>query len=337
MKPISDPLQRFWYSSDTPPLSLRLLSWLFVAAAAGRRRWQKQQARRTPLGLPVIVVGNINVGGSGKTPFVIWLVERLREWGWHPGIVSRGYGGRAGATPRLVAGESNPAECGDEPVLMARRLGCPVVVCPDRVAAVRALTRLGQVDVVISDDGLQHYRMARKLEFAVVDGTRGLGNGYRLPAGPLRESSGRLAEVNLTVVNGGGWKPPPLLNAPVLCMRLTGTHAVAIAGSHTKPLAQFAGETVHAVAGIGNPTRFFSMLTQLGIKLVVHPFPDHHSYRPEDFAFGDDRPVLMTEKDAVKCQPFADARMWSVPVQAQITVEDTARVRELIATLNKEI
>ncbi len=326
-------LQKIWYSPEPPPLGLRLLSWLFIAASGLRRLWLQRQSSKTPLALPVIVVGNITVGGSGKTPLVIWLVERLREWGWQPGIVSRGYGGRAQKKPLRVTDTTSAIECGDEPLLMARRLGCPVVVCPDRVAAVRALTRQGTVDIVVSDDGLQHYRLPRDLEIAVIDGVRGLGNGCRLPAGPLRESPQRLSTVDLMVVNGGSWKPP-LASVP-LTMRLSGPMAHSLQSGQVRALGDFSGQTVHALAGIGHPVRFFSMLSQLGIKLVVHPFPDHHAFRAEDLVFGDDHPVLMTEKDAVKCRAFADARLWSVPVSAEIGLEDTARVRELISGLKR--
>ncbi len=328
-------LQKIWYSAERPALGLRGLSWLFIAAAALRRRWLQGRARQTQLPLPVVVVGNLTVGGSGKTPFVIWLVERLREWGWRPGIVSRGYGGRAQRVPLLVTRDTSAAECGDEPLLMARRLGCPIYVSPDRVAAVRALISRGGVDIVVSDDGLQHYRLPRDLEIAVVDGVRGLGNGHRLPAGPLREAPERLTTVDLVVVNGPAWKSPVALRRPLLAMRVSGPMAHSLQTAQVRALGDFAGQTVHAVAGIGNPARFFSMLSQLEISLVMHPFPDHHQFRATDFGFGDERPVLMTEKDAVKCQSFIDARMWSVPVSAQIDPEGTACVRELIGALKK--
>lgn len=334
---VSEKLQKLWYSSERPPLILRGLSWIFSAVTELRRHYLQRQARQLRLPLPVIVVGNITVGGAGKTPLVIWLVERLREWGWQPGIVSRGYGGRTQAAALLATAQTPADDCGDEPLLMAQRLGCPVAVCPDRVAAVRALMRHGGVDIVVSDDGLQHYRLPRDLEIAVVDGARGLGNGCRLPAGPLRESPQRLATVNLVVINGPSWKPPVELPAPPAMMRLSAPMAHPLKAAQIRALGDFAGQTVHAVAGIGNPARFFSMLSQMEIKLVVHPFPDHHRFSASDFIFGDERPVLMTEKDAVKCSGFADARMWAIPVSADISQKDSARVRELIDTLKKRI
>jgi tetraacyldisaccharide 4'-kinase len=295
-----------------------------------RRRRQQAVAREQRLPVPVVVVGNIAVGGTGKTPFVIWLVERLREWGWRPGVVSRGYGGRAREWPQRVLPGSDPALVGDEPVLVARRAGCPVVVGPDRVAAARALLDGGAVDVVVSDDGLQHYRLWRDLEIAVVDATRGLGNGRLIPAGPLREPPSRLGEVALVVANGPGWTAPA---GRQVTMRLAAWQAEALDGSGPRLLSDFAGQTVHAVAGIGNPARFFAMLSQQGIGLVVHPFPDHHAFARADLEFGDGLPVLMTEKDAVKCRAFGAPNQWVVPVEARLEPDAVALVQELTQPL----
>jgi len=321
-------LVRRWYSSAPAPWFLRPLSTLFGGIAAARRR--RQQARQQRLPVPVIVVGNIAVGGTGKTPFVIWLTQRLREWGWQPGVISRGYGGNAAQWPRQVTADSDPAEVGDEPVLIAARAGCPVAVGPDRVAAAQQLLASGGVDVIISDDGLQHYRLARDLEIAVVDGNRGLGNGELLPAGPLREPPQRLDEMALIVVNGKGWSAP---TGRAIAMQLFSLEVRALKGGAVRPIAGFAGQTVHAVAGIGNPARFFSMLSQHGIRLVMHPFPDHHPFAPADLDFSDELPVLMTEKDAVKCGRFAGERYWVVPVDAGISAGDAAHVQELVGTL----
>ncbi|MBI2383524.1 MAG: tetraacyldisaccharide 4'-kinase [Gammaproteobacteria bacterium] len=317
-----------WYSDAPPPLPLRPLAALFGAVAALRRRWLRRRAPRLPV--PVIVVGNITVGGAGKTPFVIWLVERLREWGWRPGVVSRGYGGRGGQWPRRVAADSDPAQVGDEPVLMAQRLRCPLAVGPDRVAAARRLLDGGAVDVIVADDGLQHYRLHRDLEIAVVDGARGVGNGALLPAGPLREPPGRLAEVALVVVNGGGWR---LAGTAPADMHLLADVAERLDGSARRELAAFEGQVVHAVAGIGNPQRFFAKLESLGIRVIPHGYPDHHAYAAADLDFGDDKPVLMTEKDAVKCRRFARPQHWYVPVEAVLSAADTAAVQKLTAEL----
>lgn len=323
-------LERRWYSRQAPPWFLRPPAVLFGLVVRLRRYGQQRRAARGLLALPVIVVGNIAVGGTGKTPFVIWLVQHLREWGWKPGVISRGYGGNSRTWPRQVRADSNPAEVGDEPVLIASRAACPVVVGPDRLQAAQALMRRGDVDVIVSDDGLQHYRLWRSLEFAVVDGHRGLGNGRLLPAGPLREPARRLQEVGLVVVNGSGWTPTGIRKAG---LRLYATEVRTLADGVSRPITDFAGHTVHAVAGIGNPARFFSMLSRHNIRLVVHPFPDHHPFRSADLEFGDGLPVLMTEKDAVKCRTFARENHWVVPVEAVLSPDDTAFVQELARTL----
>jgi tetraacyldisaccharide 4'-kinase len=323
-------LTRRWYSSRPAPWYLRPLAALFGLVARLRRARLQSRARHARLGVPVIVVGNIAVGGTGKTPFVIWLVERLRDWGWKPGVISRGYGGRARAWPQRVSAGSDPQLVGDEPVLIATLARCPVVVAPDRLAAGAMLLAGGEVDIVISDDGLQHYRLWRDLEIAVVDATRGLGNGKLLPAGPLREAPSRLGEVALVVANGPGWTAPA---GRQITMRLQAREARALDGSETRPIGAFAGQTVHAVAGIGNPARFFAMLSQHNISLIVHPFPDHHPFALGDLEFGDGLPVLMTEKDAVKCHEFSGPSHWVVPVEASIEPAGVALVQELTGIL----
>jgi tetraacyldisaccharide 4'-kinase len=325
-------LLRIWYGSATAPWYLRPLAALFGVVARLRRRRQQGRARERRLHAPVVVVGNIAVGGTGKTPFVIWLVERLREWGWKPGVISRGYGGKATRWPQQVKPETDPALVGDEPVLIARRAGCPVFVGPDRALAAERLLANGGVDIVVSDDGLQHYRLWRELEIAVVDASRGLGNGRLLPAGPLREPAARLGEVGLVVANGSGWSAPA---GRQVTMKLCAQQAVALDGAGTQPIEAFAGRTVHAVAGIGNPARFFSMLSQQNIRLIVHPFPDHHPFTPADLDFGDDLPVLMTEKDGVKCRAFARPGQWVVPVEARLEPAHVALVQELTQALRK--
>jgi tetraacyldisaccharide 4'-kinase len=262
-------------------------------------------------GIPVIVVGNLTAGGSGKTPLVLWIAESLREHKWKPGIVSRGYGGST-QVPVEVSIASDPAEVGDEPLLLARRSGCPVWVAPDRVAACRALrANHPDCDVIVSDDGLQHYALRRDVEICVVDG-RGLGNGFLMPAGPLREPLSRLSSVDAVVTHEyaeiKGYK-----------MQLQGENLVRFTDARDVRTAKsFAGQTMHAVAGIGDPKRFFLQLARFGVKLVPHPFPDHHSFRAEDLEFGDSAPVVMTEKDAVKCKRFAQAHHWVFPVRASL-------------------
>lgn len=324
---------RRWYRPEPPPWHLRLIAALFGLLARIRRSRLQSGAKLMPLRVPVIVVGNIAVGGTGKTPFVIWLVERLREWGWRPGVISRGYGGKALNWPQPVTSNSDPAFVGDEPVLIATRAGCPVFVGPERLLAGRALLDNHECDIIVSDDGLQHYALARDLEIVVVDASRGLGNGALLPAGPLREPPQRLSEVALVVANGTGWISPDAKRQ--VTMKLQATQVRSLDGKVTRPIAEFTGQTVHAVAGIGNPARFFSMLSQHGIRLTMHPFPDHHPFEEAELDFGDTQPVLMTEKDAVKCRAFAKPHHWVVPVESAIAPEGVALMRELTQALRK--
>lgn len=265
--------------------------------------------KSTRAGVPVIAIGNLTVGGSGKTPLAIHVAELLKGKGWSPAIVSRGYGGTAG-TPRGVTLASDPAEVGDEPVLMARRSGCPVWVGPERAAVIAALRQAHpDCDVVLLDDGLQHYALRRDIEIAVVD-ARGLGNGFMLPAGPLREPRTRLWTVDAVVAHGTG-------RVKGYAMRLEGDEVHrATDARERRPVRSFAGQRVHAVAGIGDPQRFFRHLEERGVQVVPHPFPDHHPFRAADLEFGDDAPVLMTEKDAVKCKRFAKPQHWILPVRA---------------------
>jgi tetraacyldisaccharide 4'-kinase len=310
---IADALQRRWYSPDAaPPWWSRPLTTLYGCVTATRRwLYRRGWLRSQRLPVPVLVVGNIVAGGAGKTPLVIALIEALRKQGWKPGAVSRGYGGSA-TSPVLLDMQPDPAVVGDEPALIRMRTGVPVAVGSKRVAAARLLLAEG-VDVIVADDGLQHYALARDVEICVVDGVRRLGNGRLLPAGPLRESGMRLQEVDFVVCNGG---EPSDGEIP---MRLVLADAISIAGPGRRvPLVHFSGNQVHAVAGIGHPARFFDALRTQGIEPLEHPFPDHHRYAASDFDFGDNRPVLMTEKDAVKCSTLAREDWWHVPVTAEL-------------------
>ncbi len=307
---LRESLPRAWQRRGAPAIALLPLAALFCLLArlrrlAYRRGWLPVER----LAVPVVVVGNVTVGGSGKTPLVAALVAALRRRGRRPGIVARGYGARVGDRPRRVSPEDDPATVGDEPLLLARRTSCPVVVHPDRVWAARVLVEEAGCDRVVADDGLQHYRLGRDVEIAVVDGRRGLGNGWCLPAGPLREPPSRLGTVDAVVTNGGGrgWS-----------MELEPGAAVNLASGERRPLSAWAGQAVEAVAGIGDPARFFATLEAAGIRPHRHAFPDHHGYRPGELDFPGDRPLLMTEKDAVKCRPFAGADWWFVPVEARV-------------------
>jgi tetraacyldisaccharide 4'-kinase len=287
-------------------LLLRPLSWLFRAAVALRRLAYRVGLLRTrTFPVPVVVVGNITVGGSGKTPLVLHLVEALRAAGWEPGVVSRGHGSsHAGA--RRIARDTDAGVAGDEPALIAGRALCPVAVGADRPAAARLL--LDECDVIIADDGLQHLALGRDLEIAVVDGDLAAHNGRMLPAGPLREPTGRLEQVDFVATRGsrnGRWRFDVRAGAPC------GLRDDA----SPRALADWAGQRVHAVAGIGVPERFFGQLEDAGLDIERHAFADHHPFTPGDLAFDDGLPILMTEKDAVKCRAFATDRMWMVPAE----------------------
>lgn len=324
-------LERRWYAAEPPPLALRPLAALYGLIADRIGAKNKSQAIRLPV--PVIVVGNISIGGTGKTPVTIWLVQQAIALGFKPGVISRGYGGQAAQYPLRVTVTTDPDECGDEPALIARRTRMPVAVAPDRVAAARLLIEEDGVDLLIADDGLQHHRLTRDLEFCVIDGARGLGNGARLPAGPLRDASSRLASVDAVIVNGALQSPLPAHGRPQFAMQLVIENAQSLVDGDTRALSTFAGQTVHAVAGIGHPPRFFAALEAQGLVVIPQPFPDHHRFAAGDLAFADGLPVLMTEKDAVKCAAFARQGLWCVPAEARFGEADTAHVRKLLSSL----
>ncbi len=308
------------------------MSLTYGAASVSRRYLYAKRLRRTTrMPCPVIVVGNLSVGGTGKTPLVCWLVARLRLLGFKPGVVTRGYGGSSGSI-RLVDCSDDPQVVGDESILLARRTRVPVSVGRDRPAASQLLVNAG-CDVIVSDDGLQHYALARDCEIVVIDGDRRFGNGWLLPAGPLRETPARLAAADAIVVNGGR----ALLDG-ALSMRIEAKGALALLGNGSKTLDDFAGHRVHAVAGIGNPERFFNMLRAHGIEVTGHALPDHATLRAGDISFDGDRPVLMTEKDAVKCAPIAGPRHWYVPVSAAFdSREADALLGVVTRAINKRI
>lgn len=318
-------LQSQWARFTPWQILLLPISALFFLAVITRRllyRLGFLQSHRLPV--PVVVVGNITVGGTGKTPLVLWLADFLRKHGYRPGIVSRGYGSRAYA-PQSVTSSSDPLLVGDEPVLLAQRAQCPVWVGRQRVDVARALlSARPDCDVLISDDGLQHYALQRDVEIVVMDGTRRFGNGWLLPAGPLREPTTRLKSVDAVVVNGGSVA--------------TGEYSMQLVGNCFRQLKQaviaspadFSGKLLHAVAGIGHPSRFFSQLNALGLKVTEHPFPDHHAYQPHELQFEDAGEILMTEKDAVKCAAFAPDNAWALVVDAEADAALGEKVLEKI-------
>lgn len=317
-------LLRVWYEGGIAALLLTPLSWIFRGVVRVRRAlylagWLK--AHR--VACPVVVVGNITVGGTGKTPLIVWLAKQLPARGFRPGLVSRGYGGDSIDRPVIVTSDSDPRRVGDEPVLIARNTGMPVCVCRDRVAAAIALVERG-ADIILSDDGLQHYRLARDVELVVVDDRRGFGNGRLLPAGPMREPRSRLGEVDLVVRNGGAARDGEV------SMSVRGDEVVNLATGERRSLMSLAGERWHAVAGIANPEAFFSALGEAGLQIERHPFNDHARLTPADIDFGDQTPVIMTGKDAVKCAAFAVSSLWYLPVEAMLHKEDARRLIDVV-------
>jgi len=312
-------LDQIWYQGSAWVFLLLPLS-KFYLWLSGQYKSRYFDGRKTPqtLRVPVIVVGNITVGGTGKTPIVIALVEHLRQRGWRVGVISRGYGGQGARFPLKVNQAVAPELCGDEPRMIFERTGVSVVVDPDRVRGARFLLSQDPVDILVSDDGLQHWNLKRDIEIVVVDGERLFGNFRALPAGPLREPVERLAEVDFVLVNG---EPKWVFPVPYNVVNLLPTGFIAVKPHlKTNALEEFKSlyPRVHAVAGIGNPQRFFASLRKMGFELIEHPFPDHHIYCKEDLIFNDDYPVVMTEKDAVKCVTFANENWWYLAVTAQL-------------------
>jgi tetraacyldisaccharide 4'-kinase len=312
-------LESVWYGGDSAPLFLLPFAWLFgVLSSARRALFRLGIFHRPQLPVPVIVVGNINVGGTGKTPIVAWLAGQLRDAGYRPGIVSRGYGA-AKAGGAVMVDSADAAAFGDEPVLLAKLTGCPVCICPDRVKAVERLAREG-VDIVISDDGLQHYRLRRSSEIVVIDGERGFGNGRLLPAGPLREPVSRLTAVDAVLING-------LSNDIAgLSFKLEPGEAVALANGARRSVDAFSGKRVWAVAGIGNPGRFVRELERAGMQVDVADVPDHASVSLQRLVAARNQPILMTEKDAVKYPGCTLQDAWYIPVQAKFSPTDAAQL-----------
>jgi tetraacyldisaccharide 4'-kinase len=331
--------QRLWYAEHArwAVLLLLPLSGLFALIASVRRAaYSVGLFRSHRVDRPVLVVGNITVGGVGKTPLTIWLAFQLASRGVRVGIILRGYGGRSPRWPRHVNGATPVEEVGDEAALLAQRTSAIVVAGPDRVADAQLAIELG-AEVVLSDDGLQHYRLARDCEIAVIDAQRGLGNGRLLPAGPLREGRTRLGSVDLVVLTRrttGKAEPTNDLCVPgsvTASARLT--RATCLATGEVRSLEAFKGGLVHAIAAIGHPQAFFDSLAAWGLNVDSRALPDHAALTPADVSFGDEAPVLMTEKDAVKCRTFADRRLWAVRMDVEMDAEGAAAVSGLIDRL----
>jgi tetraacyldisaccharide 4'-kinase len=326
-------LNELWYGGNRLYWLLWPAALLFRALTVVRRfAYAKGWIESVDVGVPVIVVGNLTAGGTGKTPLTIWLAERLAERGYRVGAVCSGYGGGSEQWPQPVAAFSDAAKVGDEAKLLAKRARIPVVAGPDRVAAAQLLLRPGPLDVILADDGLQHYRLKRCIEIAVVDGTRGLGNGLCLPAGPLREPATRLGEVDAIVVNEGNFGHAGVLRANMQAVRV-----YELGSGAEKPLAEFAGKNVHAVAAIGNPGRFFDLLAAHKLIVEGHPFADHAPLDAENLQFDDDAPVLITEKDAVKCERLDVRNVWCVVTELNFIPGDGERLlRTLVRLLDRQ-
>lgn len=322
---------RFWYQKRSfyayllSPFSLlyRLVIWCrYQCYRLGLKKgWY--------FPVPIIIVGNITVGGTGKTPLVIWLANWLKTQGFQPGIVSRGYRSKKNKKPVLVNRNLAIDDVGDEALLLHERTECPVVIARERPKAVKSLIEHSHCNIIISDDGLQHLALARDIEIVVMDGSRQMGNGYCLPAGPLREPINRLNQVDYLVVNN------PIEKNMEYFFRTQIKTIYQIKHPDIKvSISEFSGKTVHALAGIGNPNKFFKTLTDQGIEVITHAFPDHHHYQRSDIYFSDQLPILMTEKDAVKCRDWVDERHWCVAIDIDVSVTLLAAIKSQLAQLN---
>lgn len=302
-----------WYQIHPLRWLLSPISTLFRIAITLRQLCYKSKIfGRHSLPVPVIIIGNINIGGAGKTPLVIWLAQKLQKYGFKPGIISRGYGGISKRYPLLVSKDSDPKDVGDEPVIIARYIDCPIAVSPKRIEASTAVIKHFNCNIIISDDGLQNYSFNRNIEIVVVDAERTFGNKYCLPSGPLREPTSRLRYIDFLVCNGES-------NNYLFNITISANKAINITDtSIQKSMIEFSGQDAHGIAGIGHPKRFFNLLTKFGINIMPHEFNDHYYFQSHDINFNDNRMILMTEKDAVKCQYFASDNMWYIPIKASV-------------------
>ena len=313
---IADRLLAAWYAGHPALALLRPLEALYRRVVTRKRaRFLKGESASYRAPVPVIVVGNITVGGTGKTPMILWLIEHCRQQGLNVCVVSRGYGAKPPQLPWRVLADQSAAQAGDEPLLIVQRSGVPLMIDPDRARAVQALLASEPLDLILCDDGMQHYRLARDLELVLIDAARGLGNGRCLPAGPLREPAERLQGADAVLVKGAGED-----RVGGFGLRLQPSALVNLRSGERRPLDHFpAGQRLHAVAGIGNPQRFFNTLLGLNWQPLPHPFADHAHFSARSLAFSPPLPLVMTEKDAVKCRAFAADDWWYLAVEAQPT------------------
>ncbi len=327
---MSSLLEKAWYSGAKWPLLLKPLECLFCLIA--ERKKQQALVVQWIAPVPVIIVGNINVGGTGKSPLVIHLIKLLRELGYRPGVVSRGYGSQAPSYPYRVMPDSPPQCSGDEPLMIVQRTHVPFVIDPDRPRACRALLEAFDCNLIISDDGLQHYALGRDIEIAVIDAERGVGNGHCLPVGPLREKETRLHTVDYVVVNGSGAFQCPN-STP---MQLLHDQWLSVQDNQPIALEVLKKTQVHAVAGIGRPSRFYDTLRASGLEVIEHSFPDHHNYTEEDVSFQDALPVIMTEKDAVKCRQLSlPSNYYYLTVKVELATSFKASLQQRLNHIDK--
>ncbi len=334
----SDLVEKLWYDRGRPLAPLAPLAWLYRAVAESKRQ-KALKALRKPLPLPVVVVGNITAGGTGKSPLTARLVQLMQEQGWQPVILSRGYGGKSDEYPLEVTHSTPPGVCGDEPLMLALATGCPVVVDPDRTRGAQHAIEQQLGDVLICDDGMQHYRLPRDIELAVFDARRGIGNGALIPVGPLREPVERLSSVDFVILNGEPFPEDGKRIADFAGVEHSNIHAMALKPSalvninsgDTLPPEALHNRGVRAVAGIGNPSRFFDTLRELGARVTEKPFPDHHHFRPDDLGFHIGEWLVMTAKDAVKCRGFAPDNAWMLTVEASLSEPFEQRFLERLA------
>lgn len=307
-------IQFSWYNKSKITVFLKPLSWIFCSIVFIRKNlYHFNILKSYQLSVPVIIVGNITVGGNGKTPLVIWLVNKLKQSGYRPGIISRGYGGQAKKWPQQVRPDSDPLIVGDEAIVISRRTDCPMAVGPDRVETGRALVKHSNCDIIISDDGMQHYRLKRNIEIAVINSSSRFGNNLCLPAGPLREPEKRLNSVNFIVTNGES-------NNSEYSMSYEGSDLYSVHDKKNKiKLSDYQNKKAHAVAAIAHPERFFVSLKKLNIDIIEHTFIDHYQFTENDLNFDDDLPIIMTEKDAVKCSRYDIKNCWYLPIVCKVS------------------
>jgi tetraacyldisaccharide 4'-kinase len=323
---------KIWQKKNFLAYLLWPLSFIYGIFIFLRRKfYQLHFLKINYLTVPVIVVGNITVGGTGKTPVVIALARFLKEKGWRPGIVSRGYGGNTQLFPCLVHQNSNAREVGDEPLLIAQHTACPTIIDPNRSRGAKSLLKRSNCNIIISDDGLQHLSLGRDIEIVVVDGERRFGNNFCLPAGPLREFASRLNSVDFVITKGTA-------QVNEFKLSLIPDYFYQLIQTKNKHSTEyFLGKKVHAVAGIGNPDQFFRSLRKLGLKIIEHPFPDHYLFKPRDFNYGDEAIIVMTEKDAVKCVGFVDARLWCLKTKTELDNKFLSDILNRIIVIDRNL